>query len=176
MTRAKEELLLTSAGDYGTARIRKLSRFVVEALDLPSPAPAPRKSLAVEALARHQPAPEPRPGVEGPMREDEVLHLSFRQMDDYETCPLKYKYVHRLRVPLLVHHRVVYGSAIHKAVQELFRARLQGRPFGEDEVVASVAFVDIACGEMHPNRSWRHLLKFLNRQVGKVPEQPARVV
>ena len=137
MTRAKEELLLTSAGDYGTARIRKLSRFVVEALDLPSPAPAPRKSLAVEALARHQPAPEPRPGVEGPMREDEVLHLSFRQMDDYETCPLKYKYVHRLRVPLLVHHRVVYGSAIHKAVQELFRARLQGRPFGEDEVVAA---------------------------------------
>jgi DNA helicase-2/ATP-dependent DNA helicase PcrA len=137
MTRAKEELVLTSAGDYGTARIRKLSRFVVEALDLPSPAPAPRKSLAVEALARHQPAPEPRPGVEGPMREDEVLHLSFRQMDDYETCPLKYKYVHRLRVPLLVHHRVVYGSAIHKAVQELFRARLQARPFGEDEVVAA---------------------------------------
>src|SRR5439155_4439024 len=86
-----------------------------------------------------------RPGVEGPMREDEVLHLSFRQMDDYETCPLKYKYVHRLRVPLLVHHRVVYGSAIHKAVQELFRARLQGRPFGEDEVVAAfrVAWVSV---------------------------------
>jgi DNA helicase-2/ATP-dependent DNA helicase PcrA len=137
MTRAKEELVLTSAGDYGTARIRKLSRFVVEALDLPSPAPPPRKSLAVEALARHQPAPDPAPGVEGPMREDEVLHLSFRQMDDYETCPLKYKYVHRLRVPLLVHHRVVYGSAIHKAVQELFRARLQDRPFGEDDLVAA---------------------------------------
>jgi len=139
MTRAKEELWLTSAGDYGTARIRKLSRFVVEALDLPSPAPAPRKSQALEALARHQPAPERAPGVvfEGPMREDEVLHLSFRQIDDYETCPLKYKYVHRLRVPLLVHHRVVYGSAIHKAVQELFRARLQGRPFGEDDLVAA---------------------------------------
>jgi DNA helicase-2/ATP-dependent DNA helicase PcrA len=137
MTRAKEELLLTSAADYGTARIRKLSRFVVEALDLASPAPTPRKSQALEALGRHQPAPEPSPGAEGPMREDEVLHLSFRQIDDYETCPLKYKYVHRLRVPLLVHHRVVYGSAIHKAVQELFRARLQGRPFGEDELVAA---------------------------------------
>jgi DNA helicase-2/ATP-dependent DNA helicase PcrA len=137
MTRAKEELMLTSAADYGTARIRKLSRFVVEALDLASPAPAPRKSQALEALARHQPAPEPSPGAEGPMREDEVLHLSFRQIDDYETCPLKYKYVHRLRVPLLVHHRVVYGSAIHKAVQELFRARLQGRPFGEDDLVSA---------------------------------------
>jgi len=137
MTRAKEELMLTSAADYGTARIRKLSRFVVEALDLASPAPTPRKSQALEALARHQPAPEPSPGAEGPMREDEALHLSFRQIDDYETCPLKYKYVHRLRVPLLVHHRVVYGSAIHKAVQELFRARLQGRPFGEDDLVSA---------------------------------------
>jgi ATP-dependent DNA helicase UvrD/PcrA len=137
MTRAKDELILTSAGDYGTARPRKLSRFVVEALDLPSPAPRPRKSQALEALVRHQPAPEPAPAAEGPMREDETLRLSFRQIDDYETCPLKYKYVHRLRVPLLVHHRVVYGSAIHKAVQELFRARLQGRPFGEDDLVAA---------------------------------------
>jgi DNA helicase-2/ATP-dependent DNA helicase PcrA len=137
MTRAKDELVLTSAGDYGTARFRKLSRFVVEALDLASPGPPPRKSQALEALARHHPAPEPALGVEGPMREDEVLHLSFRQLDDYETCPLKYKYVHRLRVPLLIHHRVVYGSAIHRAVQELFRARLQGRPFGEDDLVAA---------------------------------------
>ena len=137
MTRAKDELVLTSAADYGTARLRKLSRFVVEALDLPSPAPTPRKSQALEALARHQPAPEPAPGLERPMRDEELLHLSFRQIDDYETCPLKYKYVHRLRVPLLVHHRVVYGSAVHKAVQEMFRARLQGRAFGEDDLAAA---------------------------------------
>ena len=37
MTRAKDELVLTSAADYGTARARKVSRFVVEALDLPLP-------------------------------------------------------------------------------------------------------------------------------------------
>ena len=37
MTRAKDELVFTSAADYGTARTRKVSRFVVEALDLPSP-------------------------------------------------------------------------------------------------------------------------------------------
>ena len=48
---------------------------------------------------------------------------------------MKYKYVHRLRVPLLVHHRIVFGSAVHKAVQEHFRARLLGRPFSEDDLV-----------------------------------------
>mgnify|MGYP002067508547 CR=1 FL=1 len=58
MTRAMDELILTSAADYGTARTRKVSRFVVEALDLPHPAPAPRKSRATEALARHQPPPD----------------------------------------------------------------------------------------------------------------------
>ncbi len=137
MTRAQEELILTSASDYGTARMRKVSRFAVEALDLPSPAPLPRKSLPLEALARHQPEPQPILRPEPPLAADEVLHLSFRQLDDYATCPQKYKYVHKLRVPLLVHHRIVYGSAIHQAVQEHFRARLGGRSFSEDELVAA---------------------------------------
>jgi DNA helicase-2/ATP-dependent DNA helicase PcrA len=137
MTRAKEELLLTSAADYGTARTRKVSRFVVEALDLPSPSPVPRKSQALEALSRHQPQAEPLPGHEAPIPESEVLRLSFRQMDDYLTCPLKYRYIHILRVPLLTHHRVVYGSAVHKAVQQLFRARIEERPFTEEDLVSA---------------------------------------
>jgi len=138
MTRARDELILSSAADYGTGRPRKLSRFLVEALDLPSPAPAPRRSQALEALGRNQPAPVPSPVPELPMREDEPLRLSFRQIDDYLTCPLKYKYIHRLRVPLLVHHRIVYGSAIHKAVQEHFRARLADRGFSVEDLIEAL--------------------------------------
>jgi DNA helicase-2/ATP-dependent DNA helicase PcrA len=137
MTRAKDELILTSAADYGTAKARKLSRFVVEALDLASPKAPPRKVGALEVLARNQPEPEPEPGPLAPLAEGAVLRLSFNQIDDYETCPLKYRYVHLLRVPLLAHHRVVYGNAIHKAVQQMFRARMDGRPFGSDELVAA---------------------------------------
>jgi DNA helicase-2/ATP-dependent DNA helicase PcrA len=136
-TRAKDELVLTSAAEYGTARPRKLSRFVVEALDLPSPAPVPRRSRALEALARHQPAPAtlvtPAPDPDHP----ETMRLSFGQMDDYRTCPLKYRYVHILRVPLLTHHRVVYGSAVHKAIQRYFQARLAGRTLSEEELLAA---------------------------------------
>ncbi|MCG6928486.1 MAG: UvrD-helicase domain-containing protein [Acidobacteria bacterium] len=135
MTRAMDELVLTSAADYGTARARKVSRFVVEALDLPNPAPVPRKSRALEALARHQPAPEPRPMAEAPIPEDELLRLSHSRIDDYETCPLKYRYVHVLRVPLLAHHTVVYGHAVHEAVRRMFEARLAGRDFNEDDLV-----------------------------------------
>jgi DNA helicase-2/ATP-dependent DNA helicase PcrA len=49
--------------------------------------------------------------------------VSFRQVDDYDTCPLKYKYTHILRVPLLRDHRVVYGSAIHEAIREYHRRK-----------------------------------------------------
>jgi DNA helicase-2/ATP-dependent DNA helicase PcrA len=137
MTRARDELVLTSAADYGTARTRKVSRFAVEALDLPSPAPVARRSRALEALARNQPAPAPAHGAEPPLGDDEPLRVSFRQVDDYETCPLKYRYVHILRVPLLTHHRVVYGNAVHQAVQRYFKARLEGLGFGEDDLVSA---------------------------------------
>jgi DNA helicase-2/ATP-dependent DNA helicase PcrA len=135
MTRAKDELVLTSAADYGTSRGRKVSRFVVEALDLPSAVPVPRKSQAREALARHQPVPDAIPAPDGPMPASETLRLSSTQIDDYRTCPLKYRYVHILRVPLLAHHRIVYGSAVHKAVQQLFQARLDARSFGEQDLI-----------------------------------------
>jgi ATP-dependent DNA helicase UvrD/PcrA len=137
MTRARERLVLTSAADYGTARPRKVSRFVVEALDLPASMPSPSRSQAREALARHQPAPVLPPLRESPLPETAPLRLSATQIDDYRTCPLKYRYVHVLRVPLLTHHRVVYGSAIHKAVQRLFEARLAGLRFSADDLVAA---------------------------------------
>jgi DNA helicase-2/ATP-dependent DNA helicase PcrA len=137
MTRAKDELILTSAADYGTKRTRKVSRFVVEALDLPTPSPRARRTEPLEALARNQPLPDTLPGKDAPLAADAPLTLSFRQIEDYSTCPLKYKYIHRLRVPLLVHHRIIYGSAIHKAVQQHFEKRLAGLPTSEDALVAA---------------------------------------
>ena len=137
MTRARDELVLTSAADYGGGRPRKVSRFVVEALDLPSPAPLARRTDALEALARNQP-PAPLPeAAPVPLPPGQPLRLSFAQMDDYATCPLKYRYVHVLRVPLLAHHRVIYGHAVHKAVQALFQARLDGGAPTADDLVAA---------------------------------------
>ena len=128
MTRARDELVLTSASDYGTSRARKVSRFVVEALDLPSPRPAVAEDAAARGpRAPRARAPSLRPPARSPIPEDELLRLSYGQIDDYETCPLKYRYVHVLRVPLLTHHAVVYGHAVHEAVRRHFEARLAGR-------------------------------------------------
>ena len=101
MTRARDELVLSHAADYGGQRARRVSPFVLEALDLPWPparlgrARRPRRRWSgSRPLERAEAQPAPR------RRGDEPLVLSFYAIDDYMTCPLKYKYAHLLRVPL----------------------------------------------------------------------------
>jgi DNA helicase-2/ATP-dependent DNA helicase PcrA len=119
-----------------------VSQFVLEALDLPASAAAVLDASAggtarspMERLTAFEPAvaaAEPgRDEVEGP------LTLSFYQVDDYLTCPLKYKYVHVLRVPIAPHHSIVYGSALHQAVQEFHRRGAKGYVMSEDELLAA---------------------------------------
>jgi len=181
MTRAKEELVLTSAADYGTARSRKVSRFVVEALDLPGPAPRPRASRALEALARHQPAPEVLPAREHARPANERLRLSHSRIDDYETCPLKYRYIHVLRVPLLAHHAVVYGHAVHEAVRRMFEARLAGRPFSEDDLVEAFLACWVSEGFLSREHEERRLekgeqvLRQFHRDEARAPWSPSAV-
>jgi len=181
MTRAKDELVLTSAGDYGTAKPRKLSRFVVEALDLPSPRPLSRRTAPLEALAREAPEPEPKPPVEGEIPEDELLRLSYRQIDDYETCPLKYRYLHVLRVPLLAHHAVLYGHAVHEAVRSHFESRLSGRESDADALVAAFRSAWISEGflsrehEEERRREGEAMLRRFHAEEAKQPWRPIAV-
>ena len=55
MTRARDELILSHAADYGGARARRISPFVLEALDLPpataDPGDGRQRASAVERLA-----------------------------------------------------------------------------------------------------------------------------
>jgi len=136
MTRARRELIFTSARDYGGARERKVSQFVLEALDLPKDAARPFKAKAVEELERFAAPPAPPDDALAPMAADEELLLSHKQVDDYQTCPLKYRYVHLLRVPILRHHTVVYGSTIHAVVEFYLKRRVEGNYTALDDLLA----------------------------------------
>jgi DNA helicase-2/ATP-dependent DNA helicase PcrA len=126
MTRAQRALFITSARDYGGARERKVSQFVLEALDLPKDAARPFRARAIEDLHRHGAAAVSDAPLLRPIPPEETLHISHKQVDDYQTCPLKYKYVHVLRVPILRHHAVVYGATVHKVVEEYLVRRAAG--------------------------------------------------
>jgi DNA helicase II / ATP-dependent DNA helicase PcrA len=141
MTRARDELVLSHAADYGGRRQRRVSQFVLEALDMPAtpsastPTPDAVQS-PLERLASFETGvaavPPGRTPIEGP------LTLSFYQVDDYLTCPLKYKYVHVLRVPIAPHHSIVYGSALHQVVQEFHRRQARGYLMSEEEIDVSL--------------------------------------
>jgi len=137
MTRAKRELYLTSARDYGGARAKKVSRFVLEGLDLPPSEPKPYKASALEAIQRHAPSVGEGADALRVIPDHEILPLSHYQVDDYLTCPLKYKYIHILRVPIREHHSVVYGKALHEAISFYLRRKqvqAQGGPSQGGEV------------------------------------------
>ncbi|HEV8481833.1 MAG TPA: ATP-dependent DNA helicase [Candidatus Eisenbacteria bacterium] len=139
MTRARERLVLTGARDLGGKRLHKPSRFVAEALGLAAPPAGKSKASALEALARHAPEVESPAAELAPMSEDEPLALSQEHVADWLTCPLKYKFKHVLRVPLLPHHGVMYGQAMHHALQVHYRQALQGWPASEDDLLAAFA-------------------------------------
>ena len=136
MTRARDELILSHAADYGGSRARRVSPFVLEALDLPAASGVPgagaRVSTPVERLAAFDGSAASPAAPDGPITEP--LSLSFYQIDDYLTCPLKYKYAHVLRVPLAPHHAIVYGAALHKAVQLFHHRHARGHVMSEAEL------------------------------------------
>jgi DNA helicase-2/ATP-dependent DNA helicase PcrA len=136
MTRARDELILSHAADYGGARARRVSPFVLEALDLPVAAGVPgagaRTTTSLERLATFEAAAATMVAPDGPITEP--LSLSFYQIDDYLTCPLKYKYAHVLRVPLAPHHAIIYGAALHKAVQLFHQQHTKGHVMSEAEL------------------------------------------
>src|SRR5437667_157435 len=75
-TRARRELFFTSARDYGGARERKVSQFVLEALDLPRDAAQSFKGKAVEEIERFAPAAVHGDTPLPPIPDDEELTIS----------------------------------------------------------------------------------------------------
>jgi DNA helicase-2/ATP-dependent DNA helicase PcrA len=139
MTRARDELVLSHAADYGGQRARRVSPFVLEALDLPVAAgtsgAGARTTSPLERLATMDRA-EPAPAT--PVhRGDAPLTLSFYAVDDYLTCPRKYKLAHIVRVPLAPHHSMIYGAALHAAVAEFHRRHARGEVMSDDDLYAS---------------------------------------
>ena len=135
MTRAERELYFTSARDYGTERPRKISQFVLEALDKPRADEAYIKASPLEALERFAPSSDDSLPAETEIPADELLNLSHRKIDDYLSCPLKYKYIHVLKVPVLPNHALIYGRAIHEAVGEYGRHKMSGKKISLEEVI-----------------------------------------
>jgi len=180
MTRAKEELYLTAAYHYGGKSVRKISRFVAEALNLSTPSPPPLQPTEFERIARSRP-PIPVASPQTAIRLPEPLRLNPHGADDYLTCPFKFRYSHVLKLPIMRHHLVIYGAALHKAIELFFTAQLRGQTTTEAELVR--AFEDAWSSEGFLSREHetqrlqrgREVLRRFFAQQQRHPEQPSLI-
>ena len=111
LTRARDELLLSHAV-YGRegGRARRPSPFLAEALGraVETTTEVAGLSLPVDPLPAAPTSAAHGHATNGP------LTLSFSQVDDYLSCPLKYRLRHQVRVPTPPHHALVFGTAVHQ--------------------------------------------------------------
>jgi DNA helicase-2/ATP-dependent DNA helicase PcrA len=134
MTRAKDLLYLTWARDYGLKRLKKVSPFVLEALDLPQMPDDVLRTSAIEEIKRYSESPK-QPKFIQEAKIKGVLTLSYFQVDDYLTCPLKYRYRHIMRIPVLPHHNLVFGRVLHNTIHVYLRKKIEGVKLSQKEVL-----------------------------------------
>lgn len=129
MTRAKDELYLCSARNYSDKQ-KRLSKFVIEALNLPKEELPEKKSSPMAVINSSKPSP---PQVAQRRKIPEILPLSFDQVNSYLDCPLKYKFLHIDKIPPPPHHALTFGRAIHFTIRDYLKSRMGGRevPLGK---------------------------------------------
>jgi DNA helicase-2/ATP-dependent DNA helicase PcrA len=142
MTRAKTELIITASADHGGKRAKKPSRFIAEALGVAATnnttTKAVRKSDVLSNLvtARMKKIPNFDPKSKY-FDEQGWLHLSVNQVADYLRSPKEFWYFDVLNLPKGPFHSLIYGSAIHGAIEQYYTARLHNQKISLSDVIAS---------------------------------------
>ncbi len=170
MTRAKKLLYLTCAKDYGLKRLKKVSPFVLEALDLVRMPQEVLRTSPLEEIRRYAP-PVRKPGIKSVSKGKEVLTLSYFQVENYLTCPLRYKYSHIMKIPVLPHHALVFGRVLHNTIHFYLKKRMAGDDMTEDEFLKEYekrwineGFLSREHEEMRKKAGTRALRLFYRRQ------------
>ncbi|EKD68131.1 MAG: hypothetical protein ACD_48C00068G0003, partial [uncultured bacterium] len=117
MTRAKKQLFLTSAEDYGGARKKKVSRFVAELGDTLVAGQFPIsdfQSFRAEQITHNDEQPN----------FDRLYSLpktfSFSQIRAFQVCPYQYKISYILKIPMKGSPYFSFGNTIHLTMQRFY--------------------------------------------------------
>ncbi|PIT94676.1 hypothetical protein COT98_02515 [Candidatus Falkowbacteria bacterium CG10_big_fil_rev_8_21_14_0_10_39_9] len=127
MTRAKNELYLTAAKDYGGAKPKKPSRFITEMgidpetgqIDLPTETDLFRDIKRLDDNVNE--AEQKVLAVQLPEK------FSFSQLAAYASCPLQYKLAFILRIPAPTDKpSLIFGHLMHEVLREFMLPLLVG--------------------------------------------------
>ncbi|MFA6160636.1 MAG: UvrD-helicase domain-containing protein [Patescibacteria group bacterium] len=122
MTRAKRNLIMTGADDYGGARKKKPSIFLTESgIEIPQ---SPEVDVSDTSLLQPTPKQEEERAA---LREIFTLkrRFSFTQLVAYKKCPMQYKFAHIYRIPVLGSHQKSFGQSVHLTLQQILKRHLE---------------------------------------------------
>ncbi len=180
LTRAKKYLYLSCSYDHGGARLRKMSPFVAEALGDVAQLPLEGKTGALEFINQFALPKAAQHDVVAHLYDDGWLNLTPHQIDDYLRDPEKFWLFHVLKLPQGPFHALVYGSAVHHAIEFYYRGRLAGRKVALkdtqqafEDAWSSEGFVSKRHEEQRLIRGREVIKDFYNRQ--KAADLPAMV-
>ena len=120
---------VVEARDIERLQAKEVTQLPAPAIQLPRAAEqSPQRRLfgeMAEAAGVHPPIaewaarePEIKPG--------EKLRLSASAIEDYEDCPLKFKFGHHLKIPTGPQGALTFGNIMHRSVRYYFELRAKG--------------------------------------------------
>ncbi len=133
-TRAKDFLYLSSADDYGGKRVKKLSLFALELLNEPDQEKIKHRLSPMQKIERFKKIKEAKINLSNRFTGD-ILKLSRNQIDDYYSCPKKFYFAHVVKIPLLENQNLMYGTAIHGALDHYFARKISGERPGLKQIL-----------------------------------------
>jgi DNA helicase-2/ATP-dependent DNA helicase PcrA len=125
ITRAKKNLYLTWARDYGGKLTKKPSQFLIETGLVPSE----KLSKATGKVVFAKPS----------LNNTQIFQVlpdkfSYSQLKDFETCPLKYKYQYYLKLPVRGSHYLSFGNTIHKVFEDYLKLYKEASTFSQPDL------------------------------------------
>ncbi|MFH1612688.1 MAG: PD-(D/E)XK nuclease family protein [bacterium] len=61
--------------------------------------------------------------------------MSHHKISDYNSCPLKYKYIHIYKMPLNNNSAMVYGNVMHKIIYEYYLKKKSKTPISQENLL-----------------------------------------
>lgn len=126
MTRAKKGLFFTSATNYGGARAKKISQFLVELAETNKDFKLDKKAGSVDGSTKPGLGRDGLTMTTSPAKEKvkEVYALpttfSFSQITAFNTCPYQYKLAFIFKIPVFGKGVFSYGKSMHSTLQQFF--------------------------------------------------------
>ncbi|MCA9388606.1 ATP-dependent helicase [Candidatus Berkelbacteria bacterium] len=135
ITRAKQKLILSAPQFAGTAkRAKKISRFINEAIDLPTTITPIKKVGATEKIKTFKPVVPVPTKAQFPIYNG-VIFLTPAMIDCYNNDPYDFYWKYVLKSPSPASSHLIYGTAVHAAIESYYRGKINQKPLTVDKVI-----------------------------------------